>query len=68
MLGLSEHASNLASLAECGRYPLNICAQIKCIQYWLKITQLPDDRYVKACYNDYNIFYNDWLQLLEKYG
>ena len=53
-----------------------ICAQIKCIKYWLKITQLPEDRYVKACYNDQlrqdRIGRRCWVtnvkEMLERYG
>jgi len=51
-LGLPKQATNLACVAECGRYPLFVSTYIKCIKYWLKILQLPDHRYVKACYKD----------------
>jgi len=50
ILGLPRNASNLAAVGDCGRYPLSVLANIRCIKYWLKIQAMPDGRYVKSCY------------------
>ena len=36
---------------ECGRYPLFINSQIKCLKYWFNITCMPEHRLPKIAYN-----------------
>jgi len=76
LLGVPKHASNLAVLGECGRYPLFICAFVKNVKYWLKLTQMNEGRYARSCYlkqmqQDLNGRCN-WVthvrELLQKYG
>ena len=50
VLGLPKHASNKAALGECGRHPVVIFNYKRCINYWLKILEMPSTRYVKNCY------------------
>ena len=73
---VGEKTSNITSLGDCGRYPIVITSQIRCIKYWLKIIGMPDTRYVKKCYNfllntNINLFFN-WANeikdLLSKNG
>ena len=33
-----------------GRYPLFVITYIKCIKFWLRLTQLPDNRIAKQAY------------------
>ena len=44
------NSSNDAVLGECGRFPLHIYYQKRCIKFWLKILRMPADRYIKKCY------------------
>ena len=39
--------SNDAVLGEYGRFPMHIVAYKRCLNYWLKLLRMPDDRYVK---------------------
>jgi hypothetical protein len=50
VLGVPKTTSNEAALGECGRYPLMLHSVIKCIKYWLKLLNMPESRYPKACY------------------
>ena len=34
-----------------GRFPIQIVTMKRCMKYWLRILTLPEDRYVKLCYN-----------------
>lgn len=76
LLKVSSSACNVAVLGELGRYPLSVCYMKRCIVYWLKILQMDDTRYPKACYR---MLYNldsagriSWVthvkHLLFKYG
>ena len=47
---VSHRAHNIATLGECGRYPLYILTAIKAIKYWNKIPHMPEHRYVHKCY------------------
>ena len=49
-LNVSVRAHNIATLGECGRYPLYILTTIKAIKYWNKILHMPEHRYVHKCY------------------
>jgi len=46
-----QKAPNFAVIGDCSRYPMYIESYKRGIKYWLKITRLPDTRYVKKCYN-----------------
>lgn len=50
LLGLPKHAPNLVALGDCGRYPISIKANLRCLKYWFKLLQMPCNRYPKACY------------------
>ena len=50
ILGLGRNASNLATLAELGRYPLDVDMKIKIVKYWIRIISLPDDDILKMSY------------------
>ena len=43
-------ACTAAVLGDCERYPMYVNAAKRCIQYWLRIMNMPDHRYVKQCY------------------
>ena len=60
ILGLSTNASNSALMAELGLYPLAVTYYKRCIKYWLKIINMPDNRLPKACY--------DMLKHLDDHG
>ena len=47
VLGVSYRTSNTAVLSECGRYPIYIIYFVRCIKYWLQVTQKEDNRLVK---------------------
>lgn len=49
-LGVSARTPAIALLAETGRYPMYIKCYKQHIKYWLKILDMPDTRYPKACY------------------
>jgi len=76
LLGLPKHASNLATLGECGRYPIFICTKIRCVKYWLKLLQMSNERYPKACYlyqkQQDSLGKKNWVsnvrEILQKYG
>ena len=42
---------NCAALGECGRRPLAVHYMSKCVKYWLKLIQMPVNRYPHVCYN-----------------
>ena len=44
-------ASNLGVIGDCGRYPMFIETRKRAIKYCLKNLKLPDEKYVKKCYN-----------------
>lgn len=50
ILGLPRKTSNEAVLGECGRYPLMLHYNYRCIKYWLKILNMSTSRYPRACY------------------
>ena len=49
-LSVPLHSSNKMLYGETGRYPLFLKTQMKCIKYWLKLTQLPMSRLCKQAY------------------
>ena len=44
-------ASNLCVIGDCGRLPMSLETRKRAIKYWLKFLKLPDEKYVKKCYN-----------------
>ena len=51
ILGAPKNTSNDAVLGDCGRYPLALNYTLRSVKYWLKIINMPNTRYPKACYN-----------------
>jgi hypothetical protein len=76
VLGSGYSASNAASLGECGRYPLMIVYYKRCILYWLKLLEMPENRISRQCYvmskflcdNGRKTWANDIKLLLNRYG
>ena len=50
-LGVRGNTINCAVLSECGRRPLAVHYISKCVKYWLKLIQMPVNRYPHVCYN-----------------
>jgi len=50
-LGANQNACNDAILADLGRFPMLIYSAGRSITFWLRILSLPNDRYLKLCYN-----------------
>jgi hypothetical protein len=65
-----QNASNVAVLGDCGRYPMYIISIKRCINYWLKIIKMPNNRLVKKCYlmmfNDDIQGHDNWVTSLRK--
>ena len=51
ILGVRGNTINCAALGECGRRPLAVHYMSKCVKYWLKLIQMPVNRYPHVCYN-----------------
>ena len=51
LLGVNSNASNQAVLGECGRLPLCCFYFKRCVTFWLKLLEMDEHRYPKACYN-----------------
>ena len=75
-LGVSSSTSNIVVYGETGRYPLSVIYLVKCVKYWLKLVEMDNNRYPKACYKMlYNLDENNrqtWVsfvkETLYKYG
>ena len=67
-LNASLKSCNAAVMGDCGRYPIYITTFKRCIKFWLRIIALPDDRYVKMCYNMLKFYdqrgYKNWVTSL----
>ncbi len=50
-LNVKRSTSNHVVRGECGRYPMYICTYKRVVRYWCKICKMPDNRFVKKCYN-----------------
>ena len=53
VLNVGSQTPNCAVMADCGRLPLYVHYVNKCVQYWLKIIHMNDNRYPKMyihCY------------------
>ena len=46
-----QNTADYFVLRECGRYPLAVTYMTQCIEYWARLTQMPNYRYAKQCYN-----------------
>ena len=57
VLGANQNACNDAILADLGRFPVFIYFARRNIKFWLRILSLPNDRYLKLCFN--MLFYYD---------
>ena len=57
--GANKHSCNDAILADPGRFPMVIYSARRSITFWLRILSLPNDRYLKLCYN--MLFYHDTI-------
>ena len=53
----NQNACNDAILADLSRFPMFIYSARRSIKFWLRILSLPNDRYLKLCYN--MLFYYD---------
>ena len=51
ILGVNSKTSNSAVLGECGRQPLVCAYMVKCVNYWIKLTNMSLERYPKNIYN-----------------
>ncbi|KAK6191078.1 hypothetical protein SNE40_002826 [Patella caerulea] len=51
ILHVNSRTSHAAVYGELGREPIYITYMSKLIKYWLKLLEMPTDRYPKACYN-----------------
>ena len=50
-IGLKQSTNDSFALGECGRLPLAVCYTTRALKYWLKLTQMPNNRYPRQCYN-----------------
>ena len=49
--GLKQNTNDTFALGECGRFPIMaIFYMTQVIKYWLKLTQIPNNRYPLQCY------------------
>ena len=48
--GLKQNTNDSFALGECGRFPMAIFYMTQVIKYWLKLTQMPNNRYPRQCY------------------
>ncbi|XP_077978836.1 uncharacterized protein LOC144434256 [Glandiceps talaboti] len=49
-LGVRQNTTNEAVLGDCGRTPIFVKSLTRCIKYWLRLTELPDNRVAKHAY------------------
>ena len=57
-LKVNVNACNDAILGDLGRYPLYINAHKRCIKYWLRLLQLPRERYSRLSYEMLLYYHN----------
>ena len=50
-LNVGLGSCNDSILGDMGRFPIYILSVKRCISYWLRLLKLPNNRYVKLCYN-----------------
>ena len=59
-LGVSSNSPNVSVLGECGRYPIYLYTAKRCVKYWAKLLNMPNNRYPRKCY--------DMLYYIERSG
>ena len=50
-LNVSVQTPNKMIYGDLGRYPMFITSAVRCVKYWLRITNLPDERLHQKAYN-----------------
>ena len=50
-LNVSVQTPNKMIYGDLGRYSMSITSAVRCVKYWLRITNLPDERLPKKAYN-----------------
>ena len=50
VLGVGQNAPDAFIYGETGRCPLFVLYYVRCINYWIHILEMDDDRYPKRCY------------------
>ena len=50
-IGLKQSTNDSFALGVCRRLPLAVCYTTQALKYWLKLTQMPNNRYPRQCYN-----------------
>ena len=50
MLGVTKRTPNCLVYGELGRYPITITAKLRAVKYWLKITEMDEERIPKLAY------------------
>ena len=48
---LHQNTADYFVLSDCGWYPLAVTYMTQCFKYWVRLTQMPNYRYPKQCYN-----------------
>ena len=63
-LNVNVNTSNCMVYGECGRFPLYINSQIRCLKFWMKIIKMHEQRLPKLAYNMLlnldNLGYHTW--------
>lgn len=49
-IGLSQKTTDSLALGECGRMPLAVTYMTQAVKYWIKLTQMQNNRYPRQCY------------------
>ena len=49
-IGLNQKTPDNFALGECGRLPLAVSYMTQTVKYWVKLTQMTNDRYPRQCY------------------
>ena len=49
-IGLKQNTNDAFAVGECGRLPLAVTYMTQAIKYWLKLLQMPPNRYPRQCY------------------
>ena len=50
-LNVSMQTPNKMIYGDLGRYPMFITSAVRCVKYWLRIVNLPDERLPQKAYN-----------------
>ena len=49
-IGQSQKTTDSLALGECGRMPLAVTYMTQAVKYWIKLTQMQNNRYPRQCY------------------